>query len=57
MSVEPVHLNAYVVEQTFRYNERKDDDGGRFRRVLGSVSGKRITYKELTRYGVPDTTT
>ncbi len=29
VSVEPFHLNAYVVEQTFRYNERKDNDGGR----------------------------
>lgn len=48
VSVEAFHLNAYVVEQTFRFNERKDNDGGRFRRVLGSVSGKRITYKELT---------
>lgn len=47
VSVEPFHLNAYVVEQTFRYNERKDDDGSRFRKVLGSVSGRRITYKEL----------
>lgn len=48
VSVEPAHLNAYTVEQTFRFNERKDVDGGRFRKVLGAVSGKRITYKELT---------
>ena len=48
VSVEPFHLNAYVVEQTFRYNERKDHDGGRFRIVLRGVSGKRLTYKELT---------
>jgi transposase-like protein len=48
VSVEPAHLNAYVVEQTFRFNERKDVDGGRFRKVLSAVSGKRITYKELT---------
>lgn len=47
VSVAPFHLNAYVVEQTFRYNERRHDDGGRFRKVLGSVSGRRITYKEL----------
>jgi transposase-like protein len=50
VSVEPMHLNAYTVEQTFRFNERKDVDGGRFRKVLGAVSGKRITYKELTRH-------
>jgi len=48
VSVEPAHLNAYTFEQTFRFNERKDVDGGRFRKVLGAVSGKRITYKELT---------
>ena len=48
VSVEPAHLNAYVVEQTYRFNERKQVDGGRFRKVLGAVTGKRITYKELT---------
>lgn len=48
VSVEPAHLNAYVVEQTFRFNERKDVDGGRFRKVLANVVGKRLTYKELT---------
>ena len=48
VSVRPAHLNAYTVEQTFRFNERKDVDGGRFRKVLGAVTGKRITYKELT---------
>jgi hypothetical protein len=52
VSVEPSHLNAYVLEQTYRFNERKDNDGGRFRRVLGSVAGKRVTYKELTGYAV-----
>jgi transposase-like protein len=51
VSVEPTHLNAYVVEQTYRFNERKDVDGGRFRKVLASVAGKRITYKELTGHG------
>ena len=52
VSVEPAHLDAYVVEQTYRFNERKNVDGGRFRKVLGGVSGKRITYKELTRHAV-----
>ena len=51
VSVEPFHLDGYVSEQTFRFNERKDNDGGRFRKVLGSVSGKRVTYKELISYG------
>jgi transposase-like protein len=48
VSVEPFHLDAYVTEQTFRFNERKKSDSGRFRDVLGAVAGKRITYKELT---------
>ena len=51
VSVEPFHLNNYVVEQTFRFNERKGDDSSRFQTVLGAVSGKRITYKELIAHG------
>jgi transposase-like protein len=53
VSVEPTHLQAYVVEQTYRFNERKDVDGNRFRKVLGSVAGKRLTYKELTAHVSP----
>ena len=48
VSVDPVHLAAYVDEQTFRFNERADNDGGRFRKVVSSVAGKRLTYAELT---------
>ena len=51
VSVEPFHLDGYVVEQTFRFNERKKNDGSRFRKVLASVAGKRITYKELIGHG------
>lgn len=51
VSIEPFHLEPYVVEQTFRFNERKDNDGGRFRKVLGGAAGKRITYKELIGHG------
>jgi len=51
VSIEPFHLDAYVVEETFRFNERKDNDGGRFRKVLSNVKGKRVTYKELTGNG------
>ena len=51
VSGEPFHLDGYVSEQTFRFNERKVNDGSRFRKVQGSVSGKRITYKELTAHG------
>jgi transposase-like protein len=48
VSVDPGHLTRYLSEQSFRFNERKDNDLGRFRSVLGSVAGKRLTYKELT---------
>ena len=48
VSVEPFHLGAYLDEQAFRFNERKDNDGGRFITLLGSIFGLRLTYKELT---------
>ena len=50
ISVEPFHLFRYLDEQAFRFNERKNEDGdeGRFNEVLGSVAGRRLTYKELT---------
>jgi transposase-like protein len=47
VSVEPFHLTRYLGEQAFRFNERDKNDGGRFRIVLSSVAGKRITYKQL----------
>jgi transposase-like protein len=51
VSVEPFHLGAYLDEQAFRFNEREDDDAGRFQKVLSSVFGRRLTYKELTGNG------
>jgi transposase-like protein len=49
ISVEPFHLDAYVSEQVFRYNNRKDsDDSTRFQSVMSSVVGKRLTYSNLT---------
>lgn len=48
ISVSPVHLDRYVDEQAFRFNERKMDDGKRFRAVVSSVTGRRLTYDELT---------
>jgi transposase-like protein len=47
VSVEPFHLGAYVDEQTFRFNARKDDDGGRFLTASAMVPTARLTYKEL----------
>ena len=47
VSVEPFHLEAYVQEQAFRFNERKTNDLGRFMKATRGISGKRLTYKEL----------
>jgi transposase-like protein len=48
VSVEPFHLFRYLDEQSLRYNTRKGTDGDRFKRVTEQVTGKRLTYKELT---------
>lgn len=47
VSVEPFHLFRYLSEQCFRFNERKDDNHGRFLNIMGQVFGKRLTYKQL----------
>ena len=47
VSVEPFHLFRYLDEQTFRFNERKDDDQGRFLKAINGIIGKRLTYKKL----------
>jgi transposase-like protein len=51
VSVEPFHLGRYLDEQAFRFNEREDNDFGRFKSVLSSVSGRRLTYKDLISNG------
>jgi transposase-like protein len=53
ISVEPFHLERYVDEQVFRYNNRKRgdeklDDGDRFRLLLSQIAGKRLTFAEVT---------
>jgi transposase-like protein len=48
ISVEPFHLDRYVSEQVFRFNEREGSDADRFRTALRRVTGKRLTYRELT---------
>ena len=49
VAVEGFHLDAYVTEQVFRYNNRatKDnplDDRDRFVLAVSQISGKRLTY-------------
>lgn len=53
MAVEPYHLDRYVTEQVFRFNNRatKDnplDDTDRFMLAVSQIAGKRLTYAELT---------
>jgi transposase-like protein len=53
VAVEPFHLEAYVDEQMFRFNNRatKDNpltDRDRFMLALSQISGRRLTYAELT---------
>lgn len=48
VSVDPCHLQAYVDEQVFRYNNRKDmNDSDRFEMAATQITGKRLTYAEL----------
>jgi hypothetical protein len=53
IAVEPFHLDRYVDEQAFRYNNRATEDDpltdyDRFALALSQISGKRLTYAELT---------
>ena len=53
VAVEPFHLDLYIDEQVFRYNNRstKDnpiDDRDRFDLVMHQVPGRRLTLKEIT---------
>lgn len=53
VAVEPYHLQKYVDEQAFRYNNRATkenqlDDADRFHLAMSQIVGKRLTYSELT---------
>jgi hypothetical protein len=49
ISVEPYHLFRYIDEQAFRYNTRKEmNDSERFALAVSQITGKRLTYAELT---------
>src|SRR6266496_991360 len=47
VNVEPFHLFRYLDEQAFRFNERKDNDKGRFLKAIASFAGKRLMYCNL----------
>lgn len=53
VAVEPFHLDRYVDEQVYRFNNRGSEekpmnDYARFEKVLGQLAHKRLTYAELT---------
>jgi transposase-like protein len=49
VTVEPFHLDRYVDEQVFRFNNRKGKkDADRFKLAVSQIAGKRLTYAELT---------
>ena len=53
VAVEPFHLDQYLSEQVFRYNNRatkdnKINDADRFALLMSQVGGKRLTYAQLT---------
>jgi transposase-like protein len=53
IAVEPFHLDRYISEQVFRYNNRATKDNplndlDRFALVMSQIVGKRLTYKTLT---------
>jgi len=58
VAVEPFHLDRYVTEQVFRYNNRTTrdnplNDADRFMLLMSQTVGKRLTYAELTGKGSP----
>ena len=54
VSVEPFHLFRYLDEQSYRYNQRRDDEGNpltdfdRFKLACSQIVGKRLTWDVLT---------
>jgi transposase-like protein len=47
VNVEPFHLFRYCDEQAFRFNERKDNDVGRFIKAVAGYVGKVLRYSKL----------
>jgi transposase-like protein len=48
-AIEPFHLDRYLDEQLFRFNNRvNQNDAQRFSRVVAQIVGRRLTYAELT---------
>jgi transposase-like protein len=47
ISVEPFHLFRYLDEQAFRFNERENNDAGRFLKGIVGIIGRRLQYAKL----------
>jgi transposase-like protein len=45
-SISKKHLHRYLAEFQYRYNTRDIDDGERFKRMVKSAVGKRLTYQQ-----------
>jgi transposase-like protein len=48
ISVEPFHLFRYIDEEVFRFNARKEAPTARLSDAVFGVTGRRLTYKQLT---------
>jgi transposase-like protein len=48
VGVSPVHLSRYLDERIYTFNQRDDEDIDRFAGVVRQVTGRRLTYAELT---------
>jgi transposase-like protein len=49
VAVEPMHMDRYLDEQMFRFNNRIGyNDGARFVKALSQAPSRRLTYAELT---------
>lgn len=49
VAVEPYHMDRYLDEQMFRFNNRIGmTDSTRFMKALSQVANRRVTYAELT---------
>jgi transposase-like protein len=57
VSIEPFHLFRYLDEQGFRFNNREMTDSQRFVAVGQAIVGRRVTYKALTGYDMPESPT
>jgi hypothetical protein len=48
VSVEPFHFFRYLDEQAFRFNKRTGNDLYRFLEVAKALTGRRLTFEQLT---------